>query len=150
MRCSPLLIRQLRHLSYAVGAASLLFAVSARAQSPTGGKGAQGAASGAAALPDTAAITAEMIAKGRKIYNGKGACIVCHGMQMEGSAIAPPHKKTTGWKDAKDGAFPELVRVISSGVNGTLMVAYPNGVKPDEVVLLASYIWAVNHRGEKP
>jgi len=102
------------------------------------------------ALPDTSAITADMIERGRRLYGGKGTCIACHGMKMEGTPVAPAHRKTTGWKAAKDGAFPELVRVITEGVPGTLMVANPNGISRAEAVLLASYIWAVNHRGVKP
>jgi len=141
--------RRSRVFSLTLGAAILLMAVRVQAQQPADGRGATTAAAGTA-LPDTSAISADMIAKGRKIYRGKGACIVCHGEKMEGSAIAPPHRKTSGWKDAKDGAFPELVRVISSGVQGTVMVALPNGIKPDEAVLVASFIWAVNHRGESP
>jgi mono/diheme cytochrome c family protein len=101
-------------------------------------------------IPDTSAITKAMIDKGRQIYHGKGACIACHGTQLEGSSLAPPHRKTTGWKDAKDGAFPELVRVITTGVPRTVMVALPNGIKPDEAVLAAAYIWAVNNRGVNP
>lgn len=102
------------------------------------------------ALPDTADITTEMIEKGRKLYHGKGLCFSCHGMKLEGTPIAPAHRKSSGWKDAKDGTFPELVRVIASGVPGTVMVANPNGISAGDGVLLASYIWAVNHRGVKP
>ena len=133
-----------------IGAAILLVAVRVQAQQPTDARGGAAGATAGNALPDTSQISADMVAKGRKIYQGKGACVVCHGTKMEGTAIAPPHRKTSGWKDAKDGAFPELVRVISSGVQGTVMVAYPNGIKPNEAVLVASYIWAVNHRGESP
>jgi mono/diheme cytochrome c family protein len=101
-------------------------------------------------LPDTNEITKEMIDKGRKLYRGKGGCIACHGMQMEGSSVAPPHRKTSGWRQAQDGALPELLRVISNGVPGTLMVKYPNGISPADAVLLASFIWSVNHRDVAP
>ena len=101
-------------------------------------------------MPDTSAITKAMIDRGRLIYRGKGACVVCHGMQLEGTTIAPPHRKSSGWKAARDGTFPELVRVITSGVLRTVMVPLPNGITYDEAMLAAAYIWAVNHRGESP
>lgn len=123
-------------------------AESVSAQSATQSAGQGGAA--ASALPDTSAITPEMVDKGRRLYHGKGTCIACHGTKLEVTPVAPAHRKTSGWKAAKDGAFPELVRVISTGVPGTLMVAFPNGISPSETVLVASYIWAVNHRGTKP
>lgn len=91
-----------------------------------------------------------MIDRGRKIYREKKQCVVCHGMQLEGTPVAPAHRKTTGWKDAKNGEFPELFRVIATGVQGTVMVAYPNGINRDEAILVSSYIWGVNHRSVSP
>ena len=140
----------LSRLLVRISVAAALVCIARPAHAQNGGKGANFSALDPKAPPDTSAITPEMIAAGRKIYFGKGGCIVCHGSSMEGTPVAPPHKKTEGWKDAKDGAFPELTRVISTGVAGTLMVAFPNGIKPNEVVLAASFIWAVNHRGEHP
>ena len=101
-------------------------------------------------LPDTSAITKAMIDRGRVIYRGKGACIVCHGERMEGTAIAPPHRKSTGWRAAKDGAFPELVRVITEGVLRTVMVPLPNGISRKDAIDAAAFIWAVNHRDASP
>lgn len=131
------------------GFAALLVTVRGEAQQPSQ-PGAAVASAVRPALPDTADITTEMIEKGRKLYHGKGLCFSCHGMKMEGTPIAPAHRKSSGWKDAKDGAFPELVRVITSGVPGTVMVANPNGISAGDGVFLASYIWAVNNRGVKP
>lgn len=108
------------------------------------------AAATAATQPDTSAITPELIERGRKLYRGKGLCATCHGMKLEGTPIATAHRKDAGWKYAKDGAFPELVRVVATGVPGTVMVAYPNGLTPDDGIAVAAYIWAVNHRSVKP
>lgn len=135
MVSGPRRSRRTPAFAFAIGIASLFAAPEMGAQ---------------AAVPDTSAITADMIDRGRRLYGGKGTCVACHGMKMEGTPVAPAHRKTTGWKSAKDGAFPELVRVISEGVPGTLMVASPNGINRGEAVLIASYIWAVNHRGVKP
>lgn len=142
-------MRVARRAALVAGIAALLVTVRGEAQqSSQPGAAVEGAPR--PALPDTADITPEMIEKGRKLYHGKGLCFSCHGMKLEGTPIAPAHRKTSGWKDAKDGAFPELVRVITSGVPGTVMVANPNGISGGDGVLLASYIWAVNNRGVKP
>ncbi|HEX4934770.1 MAG TPA: hypothetical protein VFV33_16385, partial [Gemmatimonadaceae bacterium] len=60
------------------------------------------------------------------------------------------HRRSSGWKDAKDGSLPELFRVIVTGVPRTVMVRLPNGITTEDAVYLATFIWAVNHRGESP
>jgi hypothetical protein len=99
---------------------------------------------------DTASVTPDVIDKGRRLYRGKGACAPCHGVQLEGTPIAPGHRRTSGWKHARDGTIDELVRVIMEGIPGTVMLACPSGINRAEAVLIASYIWAVNHRAIKP
>jgi mono/diheme cytochrome c family protein len=102
----------------------------------------------AEALPDTAAITPALIAKGRDVFRKTGGCYVCHGLQLEGG-VGLPLKKAT-WKNAGGGDLPDIVRVISNGVRGTLMVSRPNGIDQARVIEVASYIWAVNHGKTKP
>ncbi len=102
----------------------------------------------AQSIPDTAAITPALIAKGRDVFRKNGGCYVCHGLQLEGG-VGLPLKKAT-WKNAGGGDLPDIVRVISNGVPGTLMVSRPNGIDQARVVEVASYIWAVNHGKTKP
>lgn len=99
---------------------------------------------------DSASVTPQLIQAGRKLYRGKGGCVVCHGEKMEGTAVAPPHRRASGWKYARDGTMEELARVIVDGVPGTVMVPRPNGIARADAVPLAAYIWSVNHLGEKP
>jgi mono/diheme cytochrome c family protein len=102
-----------------------------------------------AAPPDTGAITPAMVAEGRTLFHGRGGCHACHGERLEGTPIAPTlraHK----WKDAVDGSFPQIYRVITTGVEGTAMVSHPGGIDDAQALALASYIWSVNNRGAKP
>ena len=99
--------------------------------------------------PDTASITADAVASGRKLFHGAAGCHNCHGEQLEGTPVAPTlraHK----WKDAVDGTFPEIYRVVSTGVAGTAMISRPGRINDAQAVAVASYIWAVNNRGVKP
>ena len=102
-------------------------------------------------LPDTGQITTQMIGAGRGIFHGQGGCFVCHGANLQGSPIAPPlDKGGKPWLAAKGGTYPEIFRVVTHGVPGTVMVAHPNGINDALATEVAAYIWAVNHRGVKP
>ena len=100
-------------------------------------------------LPDTTAITPEMVNAGRVIFHGRGTCSACHGSKLEGGPIAPT-LKPHAWKAAKDGAFPAIYGVITHGVSGTAMVAHPGGISDTDAAHVAAYIWSVDHRGAKP
>lgn len=104
-----------------------------------------------AALPDTSQITAQMVAAGRGVFHGQGGCFVCHGGSLEGSPVAPPlDKKGKPWLAAKNGTYPEIFRVVTHGVPGTVMMAHPNGISDALATEVAAYIWAVNHHAVKP
>lgn len=107
------------------------------------------AAQSGGAEPDTSAITPAMLSSARTIFHGKGACFACHGMNLEGTQVAPTLVKKA-WKDARGGDLSAIFNVISRGVPGTVMVAYPGGVSRAEAIALASYIWSINNRKEKP
>ncbi len=92
-----------------------------------------------------------MIDAGKAVFHGAGGCFACHGMNMQGSAIAPPlDKKGQPWKAAKGGTYDAIVNVIDHGVAGTAMIARPNGISPAAVKQVAAYVWAVNHGKAKP
>lgn len=99
--------------------------------------------------PDTSAITPAKVDLGRAIFHGKGTCSACHGKKLEGSQIAPtlmPH----AWRDAKNGEFAAIYRVVTRGVPSTLMVAYPGGISPAEAMAVASYVWSASKGKVKP
>ena len=134
----PSVLRSVPSLALVASLLSLAAAAPARAQGDT-----------KALPPDTASITDEAVASGRKLFHGAAGCHTCHGEQLEGTPVAPTlraHK----WKDAAGGTFPEIYRVISTGVAGTAMVPRPGRINDAQAFAVASYIWAVNHRGAKP
>jgi mono/diheme cytochrome c family protein len=120
-----------------LGLASLLVAAIAASQqrAPTQG--------------DTSAITDAMVELGRAIFHGKGTCFMCHGPQLEGSQIAPT-LKAHAWRDAKNGQFDEIFRVVTHGVPSTVMVAFPGGISRTEALSVAAYVWSVNNRRVRP
>jgi len=103
----------------------------------------------ASAEPDTSAITPAMVSAGRSLFHGKGTCFACHGAKLEGTQVAPTLVKKV-WRDAKGGEFQNIFFVITHGVPSTVMVSFPGGVSRAEALNLASYIWSINNRQEKP
>lgn len=98
---------------------------------------------------DTAAITPAMVNAGRAVFHGKGTCFACHGMQLEGTQVAPT-LKAHAWKDAKKGELNEIFRIVTHGVPSTVMVAFPGGISKADATNVASYIWSVGHGRAKP
>lgn len=100
---------------------------------------------------DGAQVTPKMIDAGRSVFHGAGGCFACHGMNMQGSAIAPPlDKKGKPWLAAKGGTYDAILHVVEAGVPGTAMVARPNGISDDAAKNVAAYVWAVNQGKAKP
>ena len=98
---------------------------------------------------DTSKITPAMVDAGRAIFHGKGTCFACHGMQLEGTQVAPTLKKHA-WRDAKNGEYATIFYVATHGVPGTLMVAFPGGISRDEVLKVSAYVWSVGQGRAKP
>lgn len=99
--------------------------------------------------PDTSKITPAMVDAGRAIFHGKGTCFACHGMNLEGTQVAPT-LKAHAWRDAKKGEFAAIFSVATHGVPGTLMVAFPNGISRAEALNVAAYVWSVGQGRAKP
>ena len=99
-------------------------------------------------LPDTSIVTDKLIAEGRGVFRGHGGCVVCHGQNLEG--VVGPTLKAHKWKDAENGDFAAIIRVVTTGVPGTVMVSHPNGVSDPQIVAVAAYIWGVNRGRTKP
>jgi mono/diheme cytochrome c family protein len=98
--------------------------------------------------PDSTLLSPAMIDAGRKIFHGKGTCHGCHGDQLQGGPVAPA---LTGpsWRHIT-GTFDAIVDRIDNGLPGTLMVPHPGGITESQVFLVASYIYAVSRRMNKP
>jgi mono/diheme cytochrome c family protein len=98
---------------------------------------------------DPSKITPAMVELGRAIFHGKGSCFACHGAALEGTQIAPT-LKTHAWRDAKNGDYAAIFGVITKGVSGTVMVAFPGGISKSEALSVASYVWQVGQQKAKP
>ena len=99
--------------------------------------------------PDTSVITPAMVNAGRAIFHGKGTCFACHGPELQGTQVAPT-LKAHEWRDAKKGEFPAIFNVVTHGVSGTLMVAFPGGISRAEALSVAAYVWSVGQGRVKP
>lgn len=99
--------------------------------------------------PDTSAITPEMVNAGRVLFHGRGTCFACHGPELQGTQIAPT-LKAHAWRDAKNGEFANIFYVVTHGVSGTLMVAFPGGISRPDALNAAAYVWSVGQGRAKP
>jgi mono/diheme cytochrome c family protein len=100
------------------------------------------------AAPDSSLLTAAVIDQGRKIFHGSGNCYACHGDKLEGGPIAPTLKGPT-WRHI-DGTYDAIIHRIDEGMPGTAMVSHPGGISESQVLLVATYIYAVSHGMAKP
>ncbi len=98
--------------------------------------------------PDKAMLAPATIDAGRKLFRGKGTCSGCHGDKLQGGPVAPG---LTGpsWRHI-DGSYAAILDRVDHGLAGTLMVAHPGGLEEPQVILVASYVYAVSHGLTKP
>lgn len=101
-----------------------------------------------AAAPDSTTVSEEAVEAGRKVFHGAGQCYTCHGPQLQGGI--GPTLRAHQWKDATGGELPAILRVITQGVSGTLMVAHPGGIDDAQARAVAAYVWAVSHGKAQP
>ncbi len=102
----------------------------------------------AGTAPDSALLTTAIFDRGRKLFHGHGNCYACHGDKLEGGPIAPPLKGPT-WRHI-DGSYDAIVHRIDEGMPGTAMVAHPGGIAESDVLIVATYIYAVSRGLTKP
>lgn len=110
------------------------------------------AAQSATPLPE--GVTPDMVAQGRKLFQGAGLCLACHGATAKGN-IGPDLTDAT-WLHEQAKGFDGLVALITAGIpledatTGQLMP--PRGgsaMNPKEIRAVAAYVWTLS-RGGKP
>jgi mono/diheme cytochrome c family protein len=74
------------------------------------------------ALPD-----GDRLAEGITVYAAK--CVACHGPDGTGTTLAPALNDPA----VREKGAAEIERVVRLGVSGTLMAAWQNALKPDEM-----------------
>lgn len=97
---------------------------------------------------DSVALRQVAIAAGRKVFHGKGTCFACHGAKLEGTAIAPTLRNHK-WRNG-DGSLVMILRVLHNGVPNTAMVSRPGNINEAELLVVATYVWAVSRGAAVP
>jgi mono/diheme cytochrome c family protein len=95
-------------------------------------------------------VTQEMLASGRQLFEGRGNCFSCHGMNAGGGPLGPDLRDGE-WIHI-DGSMASLEQVIIDGVQQPQQ--YPAAMpamggaqlSAQEVEAIAAYIYALNPR----
>jgi mono/diheme cytochrome c family protein len=111
-------------------------------------------AQAAAPLPTPPGATPADVALGGRIYHGQVAstpCVGCHGTNAEGTPLGPD-LTSNKWLWG-DGSLPSITRIITDGVPDPKNYRSPMPPKGGaeltdaEVKAVATYVWAISHRG---
>lgn len=87
-----------------------------------------------------------IVAEGKKLYEGKGSCILCHGITGRGDGPAAHRHRPHAPRDFTDYAFQkartegELFWPIKYGSPGTGMVPLVPGTLKEEAWTLVAYL----------
>jgi mono/diheme cytochrome c family protein len=98
----------------------------------------------ARALKNPLPQTSKTIALGKKVYRGKGSCVLCHGVDGRGTGMGAPSLEPSPrnfhragfWRHRTDG---ELFWTIKNGSFGTGMVAYGGFLTDKEIWAVITY-----------
>jgi mono/diheme cytochrome c family protein len=94
-------------------------------------------------------VTPEMVQRGRAIFHGPGQCSRCHGVDAEGTPIAPGLRAPRRWIDIR-GEYEEIVQVVNNGVpqpkkHAAQMPARGGAKLSDaDVRDVAAYVWSIS------
>lgn len=96
---------------------------------------------------DAWAAQPDIIAEGKTLYEGKGACFLCHGLSGKGDGPAAHMHRPHAPRDFTDCSFQkaradgELFWIIKHGSPGTGMVPLvPGTLKEEEAWKLVAYL----------
>lgn len=96
-----------------------------------------------------------LIAKGKEIYNGKGACVACHGVEGKGDGAAAvalnpkPRSLLSGEflydtdADGTKGSVADLGNIINKGAaafGGSMFMAARPDITGDELAALIAFV----------
>ena len=98
----------------------------------------------ARALKNPLPQTSKTIAIGKKVYQGKGSSVLCHGVDGRGTGMGAPSldpsprnfHRAGFWRHRTDG---ELFWTIKNGSFGTGMVAYGGFLTDEEIWAVITY-----------
>lgn len=98
-----------------------------------------------------AGVTQEMYAQGQALFTGQGICYTCHGMNAEGSQLAPNLRDNEWlWVDPAQGNLQQqIAQIIRTGVPQPKQ--YPAPMPPmagvqlsdDQIQALSAYVASI-------
>ena len=97
-------------------------------------------------MKNPVAASADTLAKGKALYEGKGACIKCHGPSGAGDGpfgknLKPSPRSLANGEWQKSRADGELFWIIKNGSPGTGMVSLiPSDINEDEAWHIINYV----------
>jgi len=104
--------------------------------------------------PPPTGVTAEMIAKGKELFQGAGLCMACHGIDAKGSV--GPDLTDTLWLH-HNGRYEEIIAQVIRGIpedeskTGAPMPARGGSALSDEEIrAVAAYVWSLSRRPSSP
>jgi len=93
-------------------------------------------------------VTRAMVERGRKLFQGEGLCIACHGMEAKGGL--GPDLTDDAWLH-HDGSYAALVRQILQGIDQqaskTGQIMPPRGgssLNEKDIQAVAAYVWTLS------
>lgn len=118
-------------------------------QPSTQAPAAQPGAQAPAELP--AGVTQEMYAQGQQIFTGQGICYTCHGMNGEGSQLAPSLRDNEWlWIDPSKGDLQQQIAdLVKTGVPQPKQYPAPmlpkggSQITDDQVQAVAAYVASI-------
>jgi mono/diheme cytochrome c family protein len=95
-------------------------------------------------------VTQSMVAEGKTVFEGPGACTACHGASGEGTALAP-NLTDAEWLNVTSKDYDQIVGVITTGVPEPKQ--YPSPMLPkagtqitdDQVRAAAAYVYTLSN-----
>ena len=101
-----------------------------------------------ALLPTPPGYTREQVVHGDRVFHGEaagGRCSHCHGWDAKGTPIG--NDLTTGMFIWADGSVNGIKRILDH--NMAIAPGMDGELTPDDVVAVATYVWALGHQGDK-
>ena len=104
----------------------------------------------ARALTSSIAVSPNVIAQGKTLYEGKGSCANCHGMNGDGQGpgaanLKPPPRNFLHdgfWRHRTEG---EIFWVVKHGSPGTAMIPFGGMLSDDEIWTIIRYVQTFSH-----
>ncbi|HKB54144.1 MAG TPA: c-type cytochrome [Ramlibacter sp.] len=96
-----------------------------------------------------AAVSQDLVNRGRAVFSGAGNCFACHAANGQGTALAP-NLTDTLWLNI-DGSYASIVGLVRTGVPKPKQYPAPMppmggaSLSPAQVCAVAAYVYSLSH-----